>query len=174
MQTAPEEGRRQRREYVDRFLADVGLAFEALFPSTQKCLDEWARQARVVEDQPSANFGNVVVQLCKAVESELAAGLGSVEALNFLTGGALGQKSEALTRAKLDVKTKLRLESWGIKPGFVVSDLPKLLSQLAKLRRDTDSAHGNAEIRSANLQDSRRARQIAGQILRGVARKSAS
>ena len=77
MPSDSEERQLWRRAYVDRFLADFGLAFELLAPSTQRHLVEWARQAKLVEDQPSSNFQTVVLQLCKAVESELAAGRAS-------------------------------------------------------------------------------------------------
>ena len=172
MQAATEQRRRLRRAYVDQFLADWGLHFEALAPSTQQCLDEWARQARLVEDQPSSNFGTVLIQLCKAVESELAAGLGNIPALTTLTDGTLGEKAHVLGKVKLGFQTKQQMESHGIKPGFVVSDLPKFLLCLARLRSKTGSAHGNAEIRSASLQDASRARQLAGQILRGIERNA--
>jgi len=171
MQNESEERRRWRRSYVTKFLADFGLASEMLAPSAEEHLLEWARQAKVVEDQPSSNFQNVVLQLCKAVESELAAGLGSLRQLSSLKTGALGQKAAAIKAAQLNEETKQRLESWGIVPAFVSSELPALLSRLAKLRRETDAAHGNVVMYSASVDDSNQARQLAGQILRSIAKK---
>jgi hypothetical protein len=169
MQTKAEERRRWRREYVDRFLTEIGLAPDRLAGSTQTCLNEWAREVKLVEDQPSSNFGNAVLQLCKAVESELSAGLGTIPNLAFLGNGALGQKARNLEATKLDDSARQSLISRGIKPGFVTLTLPKLLSDLARLRRNTDAAHGNAEIQSANAQDAATARKLAGQILNGIA-----
>src|ERR1019366_10063939 len=73
-----------------------------LAASTQKCLNDWARQVRLVQDQPSSNFGNAVIQVCRAVESELTAGLGSIHALSFLRDGTLRQKAKRLEAMKLD------------------------------------------------------------------------
>ena len=170
MQTATDEERRRwRREHVDRFLTEIGLDRDRLAGSTQTCLNEWARQVKLVEDQPSSNFGNVVLQLCKAVESELAGGLGTIQALAFLNEGTLGQKAKNLEATKLDESAKQRLTSRGTKPGFVTSTLPKLLFSLARLRSNTDAAHGNAEIQSPNAQDAAVAHKLTGQILQGIA-----
>lgn len=169
MQLATEERRRWRREYVDQFLNENGLVRDRLATSTEICLDEWARQVKLVQDQPSSSFGNVVIQLCKAVESELASGLGTIEALSLLGTGTLGQKAKYLAATELDHSSRQRLESRGIKPGFVRTDLPELLYSLARLRSNTDAAHGNADICSADAQDGARARELAGRILRGIA-----
>jgi len=157
---------------VDQFLAYYGIHLEVLASSTQDHLLEWARQATLVEDQPSSNFGNAIMELCKAVESELAAGLGSIPALAYLTSGTLGAKRVFLKSAKLNDQTKQQLKSRGIKPGFVSSDLPGLLSVLADLRSETGAAHGNAKIQSASLAEANQAKQYAGKILKGIARKS--
>jgi hypothetical protein len=169
MQTSAEERQRWRREHVDQFLHGIGLECGRLAGSTQTCLNEWARQVKLVEDQPSSNFGNAVMQLCKAVESELSTGLGSIKALAFLREGTLGQKAKNLEMTNLDDSPKQGLISRGIKPGFVTSTLPKLLSSLAHLRSNTGAAHGNTEIRSANAHDAALARKLAGQILQGIA-----
>jgi hypothetical protein len=172
MQIDSEERQRWRRAYVARFLAAFGLASEVLAPSTQDHLVEWARQAKLVEEQPSSNLQSVILQLCKAVESELAAGLGSLRQLSFLRDGALGQKAAKIKSVQLKEETSQQLESWGIKPAFVLSELPALLSRLAKLRRETHAAHGNVEMHSTSLDESNQARQLAGQILQSVARKT--
>ena len=168
MQTTDEERRRWRREHVDRFLDEIGLDRGRLAESAQTCLNEWARQVKLVQDQPSSNFGNAVMQLCKVVESELAGGLGSIQALAFLREGTLGQKAKNLEATRLDESTKQRLTSRGTKPGFVTSSLPTLLLSLAHLRSNTDAAHGNAQIRSASAQDEALARRLAGKILQGI------
>ena len=143
-----------------------------LAPSAEEHLLEWARQAKVVEDQPSSNFQNVVLQLCKAVESELATGLGSLRQLSPLKNGTLGQKAAAIKAVQLSEETKQQLLSWGIVPAFVSSELAALLSRLGKLRRETGAAHGNVVMYYASLDDSNQARQLAGQILRGVAKRN--
>lgn len=168
MQPTSEERQRWRDEYVNSFLNEVGLARNRLAASTQKCLNDWARQMRLGQDQPRSNFGNAVIQVCRAVESELAAGLGSIHALSCLRDGTLGQKAKRLEAMKLDDSTKQQLTARGTKPGFVVSDLPKLLSSLAGLRSRTDAAHGNAEIQSANERDAAEARRLAGRVLQRI------
>lgn len=168
-----EERRRWRREYVDGFLAQLRLQRDALAPSTQKCLDQWARQVKLVADQPSSNFGNVVLELCKAVESELASGLGTIRGLEFLARGTLGEKAHALKGiTAFDDATTQRISSQGIKPDFVKSGLADSLKQLASLRSDTGSAHGNAQLQSASPQHADRARLLTGQILKGIVRVS--
>lgn len=171
MPSDSEERQRWRRAYVDRFLADFGLTYELLAPSSQRHLVEWARQAKLVEDQPSSNFQTVVLQLCKVVESELAAGLGSLRQLSFLKRGALGQKAASMKAAHLDEEAKQQINSWGVSPAVVLSEVPALLSGLAKLRRDTDAAHGNAEMRYATLSEASQARELAGEILRKIHRQ---
>lgn len=157
---------------MSQFLDRISLTQDRLAVSTQKCLDEWARQVKLVQDQPSSNFGNAVLQLCKAVESELASGLGTIQTLSFLGDGTLGQKANRLRASELDEPTKQRLASRGTKPGFVRSDLPRLLFSLADLRSNTDAAHGNAGIQSADARDAARACELAGQILKGIAAQS--
>jgi hypothetical protein len=93
----------RRKEYVDQFLSEIGLAHDALTMSTHKCLDDWARQVQLVTKQPSANWGDVILHLCRAVESQLAGSLGQVQGLEFLAGSApLGSKWQSLQRSKLD------------------------------------------------------------------------
>jgi len=159
---------RWRAEYVKQFLRRYGLAPGSLSSSTLKCLDDWARQVQLVEAQPSANWGKVVLDLCRAVESELAAGLGSIAGLEFLAEGqALGDKVRVLRQITMDSSLKQRLQARRIKPG-AVSGLPKKLSDLAALRRSADSAHGGAEIREATQTDARKAEDLAGRILRDL------
>lgn len=164
----------ERHRDVELFLSRIGVAFGSLAPSTQTCLLNWARDARAIQDQPSANFGNVVLKLCMAVESELAAGLGQIPKLQFLKDGALGKKAEFLRKTELDNQTKQRLRVWKIKPGFVRSELPRLLSSLAKLRRESGAAHGNETLLFATLEDAENASSLTRQILQGIKRKAAS
>jgi hypothetical protein len=163
----------KRKEYVDQFLSEIGVVHNALAKSTHKCLDDWARQVQLVTDQPSANWGNVILHLCRAVESQLASSLGQVQGLEFLAGNTpLGPKSQSLQRAKLDSAVKQRLTARGIKPGFVSSKFPEILRGLAELRSQTDAAHGGLEIRSATIDDAQQARHLTGIVLRGIAWQS--
>ena len=117
--------------------------------------------------------GNVVLELCKAVESELASGLGTIRGLEFLARGTLGEKAHALKGiTAFDDATTQRISSQGIKPDFVKSGLADSLKQLASLRSDTGSAHGNAQLQSASPQHADRARLLTGQILKGIVRVS--
>ena len=169
MQSETLERQRWRRTFIATFATDFGLDVEVLAPSTRTWLEEWARQSKIVEDQPSSNFQDVILQLCKAVESELAAGLGNTETLSFLKGGTLAQKAAGLRKVRLDVKAAQEIEHRGIKSDFIVGELPGLLSGLSTLRWETGAAHGNAQIGSATLEDANRARGLAGQILQAIA-----
>jgi len=159
----PVRRRERRRQHVEQFLAGAGVTAQQLARSTHECLDQWARQVLLVQDQPSANWANVVLQLCRAVESELASTLGQMEGLTFLADGALGDKARDL--ARLDQQTKQKLAASGIKVGFL-GELQRLLSELARLRRQTDAAHGAVDLQTATSADANRARQIAGTILK--------
>jgi len=161
--------REMRKEYVSQFLSEIGVAYDTLAPSTHQCLDDWARQVLLVTDQPSANWGTVILHLCRAVESQLASSLGQVQGLEFLAASEpLGSKSQSLKRSKLDNAVKQRLTARGIKPGFVSSKLPALLRDLAELRSQTDAAHGGLEIRTATIKDAQQARAMAGNVLQGI------
>ena len=146
----------RRKEYVDKFLSEIGVAHDALTKSTHKCLDDRARQVQLVTDQPSANWGKAILDLCRAVESQLAG------------SAALGSKVQSLQRSKLDSAVKQRLTARGIKPGFVSLKLPDMLRGLAELRSQTDAAHGGVEIRTATIDDAQHARDLAGNVLRGI------
>ena len=162
------ERRRWRAEYVDHFLRKYGLAQGSLSNSTLKCFDDWARQVQLVEAQPSANWGKVVLDLCRAVESELAAGLGSVTGFEDLAAPtALGQKANYLRSVTKDPSMKQRLQARGFRPGAVFA-LPNKLSDLAALRRITDAAHGGTEIGEATQEDAQSAKHLAGSILRDL------
>src|SRR5712691_9772518 len=159
----------RRKEYVDQFLHEIGIVHDALAKSTHKCLDDWARQVQLVTDQPSANWGKVILDLCRAVESQLASSLGQVQGLEFLAGSApLGSQAYNLQHSKLDSAVKQRLIARGIKPGFVSSKLPAMLRGLAELRSQTDAAHGRVEIRTTTIDDVQHARGLAGNVLRGI------
>ena len=137
-----------RRRHVDQFLAPIGVTRDVLASSTQQCLDEWARQVHLVLNQPSANWGAAILNLCRAVESELASRLGSIDGLQFFAGSTpLGSKAKSLSDTKLDTSVKQKLDSSGIKPGFVSSTLAPKLFELTHLRSDTDSAHGGDYVR---------------------------
>jgi hypothetical protein len=132
-------------------------------------LDDWARQAILVEDQPSANFSNVVLELCKAVESEVTIRLGGINGLEFLAAERpLGDKARSLSRKIFDRDMKQRIAFLGIKAGFVTHDLQKHLTELANLRAATGTAHGNAHIMSAEAKDAKKARLLVAKILRGI------
>ena len=164
--------RKKRTEYIDSFLSELGVARRAFAGSTGKCLDDWARQIQLVEAQPSANWGNVILNLCRAVESELAHSLGRIQGLDFMRGKkAIGSKVQSLRGFKPDTEVRQRLSNQGIKPDFVFSALPNLMSSLAAVRSKTDSAHGGVEIGTATLKDAQEARQLAGKILKGVVSK---
>jgi hypothetical protein len=157
-----------RDDHVQAFLDAYRIARSALTPATLQCLDSWARQAQLVEFQPSSDFGKVILDLCRAVESELAAGIGTVPGLECLDrADTLGQKAHALKQVVWSPPLKQQLESRGLKPGAVKS-LPEKLLQLAATRSTTDAAHGGAQIAKATELDAKKARDLAGRILRDV------
>ncbi len=167
----PAARRQWRKDHVDAFLSQIGVPRRALARSTEQCLDDWARQVQLVTDQPSANWGDVLLHLCRAVESELASSLGAIPGLEFLAGAdALGSKANSLKRAKLDPSVKRQLISCGIKPGFVSSTLADKLLALAGIRSETHSAHGAARIRAATKDDARQAADLVRDILRRIVR----
>ena len=160
-----------RSDYVSQFLSEVGVSRDALCETTLKCLDEMARQAHVATDEPSAGWGKVVLELCRAVESEVAGTLGCFPGLEFLrVGKALGDIARRLSRMRGDQSVEQRLLKEGIKPDFVFNTLPDKLRALAGLRRETGPAHGGVKVASATISDAGRARTVAGEILRGLVR----
>jgi hypothetical protein len=161
--------RRWRKECVDKFLASINVSRQVLARPTQRHLDEWARQVQLVTDQPSANWEAAILNICKAVESQLAISFGSITGLDFLAAPTpLGSKAHSLKNAKLDAAVKQKLSSSGIKPGFVASTLSTKLFALAELRSGTGSAHGGGAMWSATARDAREALRIAGDILIGI------
>ncbi len=162
-----EHRRRSRRDYVDQFLLEFHVDFGLLAESTQKELSDWARYIQLVEDQPSANWRAVVLHLCVAVESQLAAGLGTVQRLAFLAKEkSLGWKVGKLEGLKFDSLLLQQIVDAGIDPEFVRSRLAELLRRLAAARNP--KIHGRAFVQSFTPQDEAEVRQLAGQILRGI------
>ena len=161
--------RRARRDaHVQGFLDANGLPRDALTDATLQCLDDWARQAQLVESQPSSDFGKVILDLCRAVESELAGGMGTLPGLECLAQvNTLGGKAHALEQVVWSPRLKQRLQSRGLKPGAVKS-LPEKLLQLAAMRSSKDAAHGGAQLEKATELDAKKARDVAARILRDV------
>ena len=140
-------GRQERRlECVDLFLAKIGVTRCQLAASTQHWLEEWARQEQLVMNQPSANHGSALIQLCKAVESEMQSRLGKILQPQINLNVSLGETAHNLKTVKLSASVKQQLSATGIKPGFVSSTLPNKLRALAKLRKETGAAHGGTQI----------------------------
>ena len=159
--------REWREQYVNQFLQNIGLQRSLFSAPTLQHLDEWARQENLVMNQPSANWDNTILNLCRAAESELAARLGSISDLGFFRSPkALGKKANLLSRLMLSPSTKQQLNSYGINTGFVSSTLVQTLQKLAVLRREP--AHGGMAIRSASQNDAQEARCLVGDIFRGI------
>lgn len=162
------ERRQWRADYVDQFLKSHGLRQGLLSPSTLRCLDDWARQVQLVLAQPSANWAKPVLDLCRAVESQMETALGGIAGLDLLASGdALGTKAHKLKYVTFDGSLKQRLLARGFKPGAVKA-LPEKLLVLASLRSDTGSAHGGADIFDATQLDAQKALAAAGRILRDL------
>jgi len=179
MSELPNARQHKRRAHIDTFLLQAGISPSALAQSTQKCLDDWARQDLLVQDQPSANYWNVVMGLCRAVECQIDYSLGRVHGLEMLAGkepmGAKGHGLKGLVKSlggTLTPRTNHELKQLGIKPMVVTRNLPSLLLSLARVRKETNSAHGNAVVSEATQKDASRARHLARQILQGICAKS--
>lgn len=164
----PEARRQWRRKYVDQFLSKIHVTRGNLAHSTLQCLEEWARQEGLIQEQPSANRGSAVNELLKSVDSELQSRLGSI-LTPFDFNRPLGDISRGLRSLKLDNSQKQKLFSQGIKPGFVSSDLPEALGRLAKLRKATNTAHGGSQISAATDADLEQTKGLVLKILRGIA-----
>jgi hypothetical protein len=162
----PAKRKEDRDKRIREFLQQYGISQESLSESTLQCLHDWARQVQLVENQPSANFVNVILHLCRAVESELAAGLGSVKDLEFLAAPiAIGVIAKNLQNCDMNHSLKQRLKAHGFKPGAVLG-LREKLSDLAKLRSNTGSAHGSADPKEATQTDAKMVQHLSGRILR--------
>lgn len=162
------ERRQWRAAHVEQFLKNHGLHQDALSPSTLKCLDDWARQVQLVRAQPSANWSKPILDLCRAVESQLEAALGSIAGLDILSAGDnLGTKAHKLERVAFDTVLKQRLSARGLKPGAVKA-LPKKLLALAALRSNTGSAHGANTMINATESHAQTAQRAAASILRDL------
>jgi hypothetical protein len=163
---AATERRTRRRDEALRFVAGAGLSLDALAPSTQKCLDDWARQHALVRDQPSANYGTVVLHLCRAVESELAHAFGQRPELEFLRDeAALGDKIRRLDH--LSDFARKTLASQGVRIGSL-RDLVPALSALNGLRRQKRIAHGGDELIEATASDARQAERLTQRTLKCI------
>ena len=165
----PETRRKYREERVSAFLREHGISLVSLSESTRNCLDDWARAEYSNKVQPSANWSNAIVDLCKAVECELAAGLGSIKGLEFLAAeSALGEKIKSLRRFKPDPAVKQRLEARGITTG-IWSSLHGQLEDLNAVRE----AHGGIVLKRQGPIEAETACRSAGRVLkRIVIRKS--
>jgi hypothetical protein len=165
------ERRRWRREWVEVFLSEIGVAYERLAPQTRRNLDDWARQVQVYLTQRSAGFETVVLELCKAVESELACGLARVVGLEFLgNADTLGTKAHRLRALQSREVVAQRLAGLGFKPGFVLSALPGLLLELARIRSQANVAHGGVATEVATPKDAERTRSLAKRVLKELVR----
>ena len=130
------ERKQWRKDYIDQFLVGINVSRTALANSTFTYMEDSARQVQLATTQASANWNAPVLNLCKAVESELACSFGEIPGLEFLSEpNPLGDKIRKLKGLKNPVKQSL--SSRGIKLGYVSQSLPDQLSDLNKLRTRT-------------------------------------
>jgi hypothetical protein len=149
------ERRTRRQTLIDEFLLEYAVSVDRLAASTRKGLDDWARQTALVEDQPSANRADVILNICKAVESQIKVTLEPHRGLVFLgTNSALGTKANQLS----DVIRR----SYGQRAA-VLLELQKKLRALANLRNPP--AHGPKSVASMTEQQAKQARSVAGVFL---------
>jgi hypothetical protein len=155
---------------VDEILKDAGATREGVARPTVKYLDDYARDEYSNQQQPSASWNNAILNLCRAVESELASGLGRIAGLEFLAGDrTLGEMIKALEKTRFDEPLRQRLVSKRFKPG-AVSALAANLKELNKLRE----AHGGVEEKAQKLEDAKKAVRRAVEILKAVIPQAAA
>jgi len=166
----PEVNRQAAREKeVDDFLDKYSLTRRMISPPALKCLDDWARYQILVRREPSANSSAVLLELCKAVESEVANRLRGIAGLGLIEAGcAMGDMVRCLRNLELTPQVKTELQSRNLKPGFVQKSLPDQLKLLADLRNATHAAHGKLWVGSATVAQAAEAQRLTGTILKSI------
>jgi len=151
---APEPGgnrQRQREEYLSGLLQASAVSLEDLSPATRTALHEYARFMLLVASAQSASWNSPVIELCRAVESEVAVALGDCPGLRGLRNETtLGEKAQLLRN--LTAATRGWLPSQQYLP-YVANNLAKHLHELAQIRRVSGAAHGGTNERHATRAD---------------------
>jgi hypothetical protein len=148
----------QRREYLDRLLGPVGLSLDDLATSTRRALHEYARFMLVVARAQSASWNMGVMELCRAVEYEIAATLRDCPGLANFGKRTLGEQASVLR--SLPPAAVNWLSSRRYLP-YISKTLPNRLFDLARGRGDSGAAHGGPEVREATPADHKRILTIA-------------
>ncbi len=149
------ERQRQREQYLVGLLSPVGIELHDLAKSTAEALHQYARFMLTSADAGSASFNTPVIELCRAVESEVDARLSDLSGLAMLKGKPLGKKAGLLSRLSAEDTAAL-----GLDPKMVKS-LADNLKSLGKVRSRTGAAHGSGEPRHATKDDAEQALAIA-------------
>ena len=147
---------------VDKLLAAAAITPGQLSPETRSELDNWARSSLEASDFPTAPWHDAVINLCRAVESEMASTLGTQPGLEFLAVAArleLGAKAKRLQH--LDGEAVQRLRASGVRAGML-KELSTLLGELASLRGP--AAHASS--RRITSEDAKRAERISARVLK--------
>lgn len=145
---------------MSELLSPVGLALSDFAGATQGFLDEYARYALLALDNPSASWDGAVVELCKAVETELGHTLGECPGLRPLKEGTtLGEKAKRLRDPSPAAVSWLAARKWDAHQ--VKGTLASQVSKLANVRGRCGAAHGGLEGREAKKADHDQALKIA-------------
>ena len=151
--------KKERQRYIEGTFARVGLKIYDLAEPTLDCLENWARFMLGSAKEPSASWNTPLLELCRAIEAEVASALGSFPGLEGLAQGTLGDRAKVLQR--LDAKQMQRLRSFGVKVGFLSKELPGRMRELSRMR----IAHGEEIIRNATQKDGQKALDIVKKVL---------
>lgn len=148
----------QRREYLDRLLRPAGLRLDDLAPPTRKALHEYARFMLGSAQAQSASWNTGVMELCRAVESELAVSLRDCPGFANFAKRTLGEQAAVLRALPLAAVSWLSARRY---VPYVSKTLPNRLAQLARLRGDSGAAHGGPEGQQATPADHKQILTIA-------------
>jgi hypothetical protein len=137
----------RRREYLDGLLKPSGLSFEDLATPTHRALHEYARFMLLVARAQSASWNTAVIELCRAVESEVVVTLRGCPGTANLDRRTLGEQASVLR--SLPPAAVAWLSGRRYLP-YVSTTLPNRLGMLAQLRSTSGAAHGGREATRAD------------------------
>jgi hypothetical protein len=149
-----QDGRRRREEYLANLLRPSAVSLGDLSPATRTALHEYARFMLVVAAAQSASWNSPVIELCRAVESEIAVALGDCPGLGGLRKATtLGEKAHLLRNLTPTAKGWLSSRQY---LQYVSTALPRQLHELAQVRSSSGAAHGGPDERHATRADHNR------------------
>lgn len=151
----------ERQKFLGKLLKTAGIELDDLSEGARDALENYARFVLGSGDAPSASWNHPLVEIARAVESEMDATVGDVKGFQPLKTMALGEKAHWLKQRKDNESLRKALSSRGLSPKYFLDELPDSLLELASIRKVTGYAHGKAIARNATKTDAERALAIA-------------